>query len=96
MSNSISCCAFCVNCALRSCPPSLLSLGFAFTVSAFIAVAVWVAATFAVLMSMDALECFLHALRLHWVESQNKHYSADGSDEEHRHNKLRLVELVKV
>lgn len=24
--------------------------------------------TFAVIMIMDTMECFLHALRLHWVE----------------------------
>jgi len=44
----------------------------------FIGFAVWVAATFGVLMAMDVLECFLHALRLHWVEFQNKFYYADG------------------
>ena len=34
--------------------------------------------TFMVLMCMDSLECFLHALRLHWVEFQNKFFKADG------------------
>ena len=44
----------------------------------FIAFAAWFGATFFVLLCMDSLECFLHALRLHWVEFQNKFYAADG------------------
>jgi len=43
-----------------------------------IGVAVWCGATFGVLLCMDVLECFLHALRLHWVEFQNKFFAADG------------------
>lgn len=44
----------------------------------FIGFAVFSGVTFAVIICMDSLECFLHALRLHWVEFQNKFYRADG------------------
>jgi V-type H+-transporting ATPase subunit a len=47
-------------------------------VAIFLGYAVFAAVTFAVLLCMDVLECFLHALRLHWVEFQNKFYKADG------------------
>ena len=47
-------------------------------VGIYVGFAVFAAVTFAVLLCMDVLECFLHALRLHWVEFQNKFYKADG------------------
>ena len=44
----------------------------------FVTTSGWLAATIAVLLIMEALSAFLHALRLHWVELMNKHYAGDG------------------
>ncbi|CAM9796435.1 unnamed protein product [Laminaria digitata] len=55
---------------------STIMMGNAFAI--FIGFAVFAMVTFGVILCMDVLECFLHALRLHWVEFQNKFYKADG------------------
>jgi len=54
------------------------STGYFNIIFIFIGFFIFANLTFFVLMCMDLLECFLHTLRLHWVEFQNKFFRADG------------------
>ena len=44
----------------------------------YVAFTIFFGITAGVLLGMDVMECFLHTLRLHWVEFQSKFYKADG------------------
>ena len=47
-------------------------------IGVFIYFFVFLCATIFILIFMDAMECLLHTLRLHWVEFQNKFYKGNG------------------
>jgi len=59
--------------------PSHTGLPFIATaIFVFIGHSIWFFVTMLVMMFMEGLSAFLHALRLHWVEFQSKFYKGDG------------------
>jgi V-type H+-transporting ATPase subunit a len=58
----------------------------------YVGFALWLGATIGVLLGMESLSAFLHALRLHWVEFNGKFYAGDGK----AFTPLKLAEVTAV
>ncbi|KAJ2843731.1 H(+)-transporting V0 sector ATPase subunit a, partial [Coemansia brasiliensis] len=59
--------------------PTLKMSGRLQPVAVMCGFAVWFVLTFSILIGMEGLSAFLHALRLHWVEFNNKFYDGTGT-----------------
>ncbi|OQV20904.1 V-type proton ATPase 116 kDa subunit a isoform 4 [Hypsibius exemplaris] len=57
---------------------TLVGSGWIGIVPLFIIFAIWAAFSLCILVFMEGMSAFLHTLRLHWVEFQNKFYAGEG------------------